>query len=57
MKIAKLHDPISPRVWKTINADLDGFEAEIKGAEGGWLTRSIHKFVVSWAREAYDAQV
>jgi hypothetical protein len=30
-----LHDPISPRVWKTINADLDGFEAEIKGAEGG----------------------
>jgi len=35
MKIAKLHDPISPRVWKTINADLDGFEAEIKGAEGG----------------------
>jgi hypothetical protein len=52
-----LHDPISLRVWKTINADLDGFEAEIKGAEGGWLTRSIHKFVVSWAREAYDAQV
>jgi len=23
-----------PRVWKTINADLDGFETEIKGAEG-----------------------
>jgi hypothetical protein len=44
-------------VWKTINPDLDGFEAEIKGAEGGWLTRSIHEFVVSWAREAYDAQV
>ena len=42
--LSKLVDMISetsatleewPRVWKTINADLDGFEAEIKGAAGG----------------------
>jgi len=32
---AKLHDPISPRVWKAINADLDGIQTEITGAEGG----------------------
>ncbi len=41
--LSKLVDMISetsatleewPRVWKTINADLDGFETKIKGAEG-----------------------
>jgi len=34
-EIVKLPEPVSPRVWKVIYAQLDGFETELKGTEPG----------------------